>query len=369
MTDNAASPVKNVLIYRDRIGAPSEIAFLRRQYLGFRALRPIWTGRVTLPDSEKLNAEILSISAWRGALSRYFGIAPPLPSKDFIPVVHAQFARGGALALPIAQGMRARLVVTLHGGDVGKNKNWRPYTLLARRWPQVIARTHRFVCVSHAVAETAAQRGVPDHKLRVLPIGVEPPDAPPRTPREGGLLFVGRFVEKKGIAVLADAMRRLRAMGDMTPLTCAGDGPLRPLLETLSRDIQGVTLTGWLDQASVASQMDSAKGLVVPSVIAANGDAEGLPSVVPEAMARGCVVIGTQQGGIAEAVKHGQTGILVPPGNAAALAAAMHDLSTAADRGTGLAQKAFRFVLEDLNAVTQSRLLEQMLLDAAVSRE
>ena len=68
--------------------------------------------------------------------------------------------------------------------------------------------------------------------------------------------------------------------------------------------------------------------LVVPSVIAADGDAEGLPSVIPEAMAQACPVIGSDQGGIAEAVRSGVTGLLVPPGDAAALAAAMHTLAT-----------------------------------------
>ena len=58
-----------------------------------------------------------------------------------------------------------------HGGDVGKNKNWR-HGMLARSWPDVIARTYRFVCVSHAVAETELRRGTPENKLIVLPIGV-----------------------------------------------------------------------------------------------------------------------------------------------------------------------------------------------------
>src|ERR1700682_4988544 len=114
-----------VLVYRDRIGVASEIAFSRRQYVGFRALRPTWIGRVLLPDADQIGAPLISIGGLRGLLFRHFGVAPAMDFSPFIPVVHAQFARGGALALPLAKAMNAKLVVTLHGGDVAKDKNWR----------------------------------------------------------------------------------------------------------------------------------------------------------------------------------------------------------------------------------------------------
>ena len=192
------------------------------------------------------------------------------------------------LALPLARALGLRMVVTLHGGDVSKQKNWRG-TVLAQRWPACCGRAARFVCVSAAVAEIAAARGVPPDKLTVLPIGVEVPDRSARPPPGQPHLFVGRFVEKKGIAVLADAMRRLRARGDQTPVICVGDGPLRPVLEALARDVPGITLTGWLPPEAVRDTWREAVSLVVPSIIAARrrrrgsaqrhpgGDGPGLP--------------------------------------------------------------------------------------------
>ena len=200
----------------------------------------------------------------------------------------------------------------------------------------------------------------------VVPIGVEVPDQPPATHPQAHL-FVGRFVEKKGIAVLADAVRRLRAQGDMTPVVFVGDGPLRPALETLARDVPGVTLTGWLSPEAVQPHLAGAVSLLVPSVIAADGDAEGLPSVIPEAMAQGCPVIGSDQGGIAEAVRSGATGLLTPPGDATALAAAMHALATDPSRRAHMAAAAFRAVSTNLNARLQSKKLEDLLLAAASS--
>jgi glycosyltransferase involved in cell wall biosynthesis len=252
------------------------------------------------------------------------------------------------------------MVVTLHGGDVSKQKNWRG-TVLARRWPALLRETHRFVCVSAAVAEVAARHGVPPEKRLVLPIGVEIPVQPP-PPNPTSHLFVGRFVEKKGIATLAAAVRTLRAAGDLTPVTCIGDGKLRPTLEALAREVPGVTLTGWLPPEAVRARMTQAVSLLVPSIIARDGDAEGLPSVIPEAMAQACPAIGSDQGGIAEAIRNDQTGLLVPPGDPAALAAAMHRIASQPALRAALGSAAYAAGTADFNAHTQSAKLESLLL-------
>jgi colanic acid/amylovoran biosynthesis glycosyltransferase len=348
------------IAYRDRIGVASETGFLRRQYIGFTRLHPVWTGRTILPDAPAIGDHLHRLGGnglfgpLHRLLFRHCGHVPSLPPATLL---HAQFARGGALALPLAQAFGLRLIVTLHGGDIAKQKNWRSGSLLAQRWPALLRDTERFVCVSAAIAEIAAHRGVPARKLTVLPIGVEIPGRPPeRTPATH--LFVGRFVEKKGIAVLAEAMRRLRVNGDATPLTCVGDGALRPLLEALARDLPGITLTGWLPPDAVRDHLARAIALIVPSIIAANGDAEGLPSVIPEAMAQACPVIGSNQGGIAEAIRDRETGLLVPPGDPAALAEAMHRIST----DTTIGPAGYIYATAHLNARIQSAKLETLLL-------
>jgi glycosyltransferase involved in cell wall biosynthesis len=362
------------LVYRDRIGAPSELAFLRRQYVGFTRLEPVWLGRVLLPQAPEVGGRLLRLGGsapWGGLrrlLFRHCQLMPPMRLPPLAGVLHAQFARGGALALPLARFLRSQLVVTLHGGDVGKAKNWQG-TVLARRWPALLAETYAFVCVSDAVAEVARRHGVPPDKLVVLPIGVEVPPAPPPPPAAPSYhLFVGRFVAKKGIAVLAEAVRRLRAAGDATRVICVGDGPLRPALEALAAAVPGVELTGWQPQPAVQRLMAGAWSLLVPSIVAPDGDAEGLPSVVPEAMAQGCPVIGSAEGGIAEAVGSGVSGLLVPPDDAAALAAAMHRLTADPGERGRLAQGAFAAVGTRLNAMTQSAKLEALLLRAAATR-
>jgi colanic acid/amylovoran biosynthesis glycosyltransferase len=358
-----------LLVYRDRIGAPSEIQFLRRQYVGFTRLTPVWVGRHVMPQAPALGGSVLRLGSngpagpLERALFRYLGRVPAMPLDHVAPVLHAQFARGGALALPLVRALGLRLVVTLHGGDVSKAGNWHR-TVQARRWPAVVAAASRFVCVSGAVAEAALAHAVPRDKLVIMPIGVEVPEAPPPTPDGPPRhLFVGRFVPKKGIAGLAGAVRLLRAAGDLTPVICIGDGPERAALQALARDVGGVTLTGWLPPETVATRMAEAWSLLVPSVIAPDGDAEGLPSVIPEAMAQGCPIIGSAQGGIAEAVQHGETGLLVPAGDPAALAEAMHRLVSQPQLRHGMGRAAFAHVRAHLNASVQSAGLETLLLE------
>jgi colanic acid/amylovoran biosynthesis glycosyltransferase len=371
------------LVYRDRVGVPSEISFLRRQYLAFVRLNPLWIGRVLLPGFSAVGDRTLRLGGdgplgeVRRLLFRHLGWVPPFHLRDgayraapgsgsasLAPVLHAQFARGGALALPLARALGLRMVVTLHGGDVSKQKNWRG-TMLARRWPALLREAARFVCVSASVAEIAAARGVPAAKLVVLPIGVEVPRQPPATTSPDAHLFVGRFVEKKGISVLADAVRILRAAGDQTPLICVGEGPLRPLLEALAREIPGVSLTGWLDPDAIQPQLAKAFSLLVPSVVAHDGDAEGLPSVIPEAMAQACPVIGSAQGGIAEAVEHNRTGLLVPPADAYALAAAMRRIASEPGLRATLGAAGYVAAAATLNARSQSAKLETLLLSVS----
>ena len=367
-----ASNAELLLVYRDRLGVPSEIQFLRRQYVAFTRLSPVWVGRHVMKDAPLLGGKVLRLggggqpTGWlERLLFRQAGRVPHLDIGPTADVLHAQFARGGALALPLAQSLGKRLVVTLHGGDMSKTRNWHG-TLQSRRWPAVVAAAARFVCVSAAVADMALAHGVPQTKIVVLPIGVEPPDRPPAPPAGPPYhLFVGRFVPKKGIEVLADAVRGIRAAGKSIRVVCIGDGPLRPILEAAARDTGSIELTGWLPPEAVARRMADAWSLLVPSVIAPGGDAEGLPSVIAEAMAQACPVIGSGEGGIAEVIEHGRTGLLVTPGDAVALAGAMQQLASQPEFRHALGLAAFAFASEHLNARVQSAGLENLLLSEA----
>ncbi len=131
---------------------------------------------------------------------------------------------------------------------------------------------------------------------------------PPLPVPEGSLLYVGALEQAKGIETLALAWRSL----SQGRLVVVGQGSLAPVVEQL-----GVEHLSELPAEAVAARMDAATVLVVPSLT------EGLGRVIVESFARGRGVVASATGGIEDLVTDGVEGLLVPPGDAAALAAAL----------------------------------------------
>ena len=145
----------------------------------------------------------------------------------------------------------------------------------------------------------------------------------------GRILAVGRLVEKKGFPVLIQACDQLARQG--VPFTCdlIGSGDQEPALRALVRERRlddAVRLRGAVPVEQVAVEMRTASVVVLPCVVAADGNVDALPTVLLEAMACGLPVVSTALSGIPEIVADGETGYLVPPGDPAALAAAMRRL-------------------------------------------
>jgi len=367
--------MRTALLYRDRLIPRSEAAFMRRQYCAFDRLSPYWLGCHFDDGLADLGApgHLLGRTGPLGALDRalfkQFGRVPSTPPLGALNpvVIHAHFGRGGALALPLARALGLPLVVSFHGGDATKDKHYRRQlipTIYQRRLEQLKEEAALFVCVSEFIRRRLLDRGFPAEKLLVNRYGIEvegaaeprTPDAPPT------VLFVGRFVEKKGIATLLDAMAILRAHGNPLRLTLVGDGPLGPLVAARAKELGGIEQAGWLANTEVKERMTGALALAVPSVTAKAGDAEGLPNVILEAMAAGIPVVGSDSAGIAEAVAHESTGLVVAPGDAPALAQALARIADDAALRQSMALAGRARAVAEFSAPDQSRRLEQILL-------
>jgi colanic acid/amylovoran biosynthesis glycosyltransferase len=163
-------------------------------------------------------------------------------------------------------------------------------------------------------------------RVAVVHCGIEParfarPAPLPRGPRR--VVGIGRFVEQKGQLLLVEALARTES--DIH-LVLIGDGELRGQIEARVAALglrDRVTLTGWVDEVRVKDELAAAHALVMPSF------AEGLPMVVMEAMAAARPVIATYVAGTPELVREGETGWLVPAGDAEALAGALDALADA----------------------------------------
>jgi glycosyltransferase involved in cell wall biosynthesis len=140
------------------------------------------------------------------------------------------------------------------------------------------------------------------------------------------LLAVGRLVEKKGFPFLLQAAAILAGRGMHFEVIIVGDGPERDELERLAGGLglrDRVVFAGALSQEELAHVYRRAEVLCVPSVVAADGDRDGLPNVILEAMAYGVPVVASNLPGIAEAVIPEETGLLASPGSPTELAAAI----------------------------------------------
>jgi colanic acid/amylovoran biosynthesis glycosyltransferase len=244
-------------------------------------------------------------------------------------IVHAHFGTNAPPALALGRSLGVPVLVTFHGYDI---------STVARRAGQRRARARVFRDATHIIAVSAFIRdrlldaGCPADKVTVHHIGVDtdrvrPGETAPRRPRQ--VLFVGRLVAKKGLVHLIRALQRVAPELPDVEVVVAGDGSLREALEreAVERRVP-MRFLGVQTPAQVLELMQRSALLCAPSVVAASGDAEGLPMTIVEAQAAGLPVIASPSGGSADGFRDGETGILVPAGDEDRLAAALRALLT-----------------------------------------
>jgi glycosyltransferase involved in cell wall biosynthesis len=318
--------MRNVLIFRELLLPPSE-TFVLAQAAALERYRPVFCGLTDVPRTLpvprpiRLTHHDAVLARYRMAAYRHFQWAPLFHERArraHPELIHSHFAVDAADALGMQSSLEIPMVVTLHGFDVSASdedfaRNPGGRRLLSRR--QRLWRTvSHFVCVSTAIREIALRAGYPEQKLIVRYIGIdcEKFSAAPAADREENLiLFVARLVEKKGCEYLIRAAAQLRGRQRKARLVILGDGPLRGELERLAAELQvPAEFLGVQGPDAVRGWMQRARVLCNPSVMAANGDTEGLGMVFAEAQATGLPVVSTLHGGIPEVVRDGETGLL-----------------------------------------------------------
>jgi colanic acid/amylovoran biosynthesis glycosyltransferase len=190
-------------------------------------------------------------------------------------------------------------------------------------------------------------------------LGADPVPVP-AAPR---LVCVGRLAEQKGQLILLQALAQLAGEGVAFEAVLAGDGPMRSAIESeIARlGLPGkVRITGWLSGADVRREIESARGLVLPSF------AEGLPVVLMEALALGRPVVSTFVAGIPELVQDKVHGWLVPAGDVERLADAIRELlTTPPERLAAMGKAGAARVAERHDAEREAGRLAELFLEAA----
>ncbi|MET9469392.1 glycosyltransferase family 4 protein [Streptomyces sp. NPDC006544] len=250
-------------------------------------------------------------------------------------VVHAHGVRAGLRAALALRGRRIPMVVSWHGGGPGAG---RLSLLLERR----VARAAAIVLgASSAQVDLARRLGARDARLAAVAVPAPVPQGPSAVLEPGKvraelgvverplLIAVGSLVARRGYSVLLDAARAWRTLDPLPLLVIAGEGPMRA---ELARRIQ---LEG-LPVRLLGRRRDAARLLAVADVAVLASRWEGRSPLAQEALRAGVPLVATAVGGLPELV--GEAGVLVPYGDAAALAAAVSDLLTDPARRARLAE-------------------------------
>ena len=209
----------------------------------------------------------------------------------------------------------------------------------------------------------------PEARVEVVVMGVDT-DRFRRTapvPERRVVLAVGRLVEKKGFAVLLDAVARPELRGCIDELRIAGAGPLEQSLRAQAHELgidDTVRFLGALDPAAVRGELEQAAVLATPCIIAADGDRDSMPVVAKEALSMEVPVVCSDTAGLPELV-HAEFGRVVPAGDPASLARALAELLAMppeARQAMGALGRAH--VAEHASLRTETARLATLLLEA-----
>lgn len=182
--------------------------------------------------------------------------------------------------------------------------------------------------------------------------------------KEFQVLSIGRLVEKKGIIFLLEAVKLLRDRGFRLKCSIIGEGPLRGFFEDFVKrnDLEKfISFPGALEQGTVKKYLQEADVFVLPSTVMPNGDKDGLPNVLLEALAIGVPVVSTPVSAIPELIISGQTGILIPDKDSEGIANAVEELARKPSLCDFLVQNGRRKVELDFSIETSTHQLLKLL--------
>jgi colanic acid/amylovoran biosynthesis glycosyltransferase len=289
--------------------------------------------------------------------------------KDDSRLLHIYFGHIGVHLLPLIRQWDRPSIVSFHGADVTVDLDKPAYRAATLEMLNAV----RLVLVrSDSLGNALTRIGCSAEKVRVQRTGIPVDEIAFRErewPSDGSwhLLQAGRLIEKKGVGTTLRAFARFKQQFPHAKLTVAGEGPLHPELESLAHELEvsdSVTFTGFLGQTQLREQFYSAHLFVHPSETGGDGNQEGVPNAMLEAMATGLPVFATNHGGIPEAIESGINGVLVEERDDEVLARALINAVREPNKLGQLARAARRTVELKFGREDQTNLLEELYWEA-----
>ncbi|MBA2585574.1 MAG: glycosyltransferase [Chthoniobacterales bacterium] len=284
-------------------------------------------------------------------------------------LLHIYFGHIAVHLLPLIRVWPKPVLVSFHGADVMVDLA-KPAYLAATK--KMLAAAELVLVRSESLGKALLEIGCDAAKLRLQRTGIPLDQFPFRErtwPANGAwrLLQTGRLIPKKGFATTLRAFAAFAQCYPNASLTIAGEGPLRSQLEALARDL-GVTaqvnFPGFLAQDSLRELLYRSHLFLHPSETGEDGNQEGVPNGMLEAMASGLPVFATSHGGIPEAVIHVSTGFLVAERDAPSLGRELLTAVLNPARLSQIARAGSAAVTEKFEQRSQVRKLEEYYAEA-----
>lgn len=306
-----------------------------------------------MPRVEKLNIKTLLSPASAHLAARR------LQATHHAHVLHAHFGYSAAKMLLLKLMMRIPMVVTFGGKDLTVHAS-RPNARIV--YNCLFQTAEQLVAVSDDLRDQAIELGCPPEKITTVRRGVDIKefdfiDRSERSNNPVNILMVSRLVKKKGHSYAVEALANLPAGLPDWRLTILGEGPEEDQLARKLNDLKIRNKVHFLGSVSidrVREQMAKADIMLHPSVTSEDGDMEGLPNAILEAFATGLPVIATRHGGIPEAVRDRETGLLVPERDVEALKNALARLVGSREERISLGRAACDFVKREFMLQSQA---------------
>src|SRR5207237_644289 len=282
-------------------------------------------------------------------------------------LLHIYFGHIAVLLRPLIRQWQKPSLVSFHGADVLVDMQKPAYR---RATNEMLSLVRRVLVRSDSLRQAVIDLGCAPGKIEVQRAGIPLTDFPFREriiPGNGQwrLLQAGRLIEKKGLKTTLRAFAKFRKEFPAARLTIAGEGPKLDELQSFARELQiatAVNFTGFVSQEKLRELFYDAHIFLHPSETGRDGNQEGIPNSMLEAMARGLPVFATRHGGIPEAVENNVSGILVYERDHRALADALIDSAKSPDRLRAMARVASEGVVKNFNQKEQTRRLEEIYL-------
>ncbi|WP_286259820.1 glycosyltransferase [Pseudoalteromonas apostichopi] len=211
--------------------------------------------------------------------------------------------------------LKGKLVTVFHGADISVKAI---LDVFKHDYEKLFKTGELMLPISELWQKKLISLGCEPHKIIVNRMGINSEqfkcrelDKPISKPLK--IISVARFIEKKGLADALDAMAELKKRGVAFEYQIVGDGDLKAKIVQQIDRLQlseSVKLLGFQPQEKVAQLLNDADAFLLPSVVAANGDMEGIPVALMEAMAMGLITISTYHSGIPELISHNESGLL-----------------------------------------------------------